>query len=217
MRSTTPTCACGLTYVKGLPEDEARHALEHSEYADGPVVLDVESLRSFALVGRYAIRRIDEGSPVDVRRRLAKAARVASREIHAKSGYDGDVVGNVRLFVLSDVDHIIGMVLTDRDRYFWRLGWAKQGSQDLIQLDPPQADIDSLKIARVWLAANYRGQGLALGMLRAIAALEEVCLQDLGWELPFTAAGAVLARAACPNVVLGAGDGFSLQETLGRI
>lgn len=189
----------------------------HSEYAEGPLLPDVAQLAPVSTVRRLALHLVDGRVPLEARRRLAKVAMVASREIDAPAGFYGDILGSERLFVLSAAHRAVGMALTDAGEHFFRLGWRDAHSFALKQLDPPHLEAPRTKIARVWLAANYRHRGLALEMLRAIAAYDGLAVQDLGWELPFTDAGSALVRRICPDVVLGsAGDGHTMAIALGR-
>lgn len=210
-------CACGLTFVRGSPDDEALHAREHEEFALGPLIPEVKSVATIDDVRGYGLHRIGSELAPGTRRRLSKVAMVACRTIPGPAGYDGDVVQGIKPFVLSHGDRVVGWVLGEHDRYFHRLSWADAAGAKLRLLEPPNIELERFKIARVWLAANYRGSGLGSDLIRAVAAHEGCRLDELGWELPFTASGAALVRRASPDIVLGAaGDWDSVGQMLNQ-
>lgn len=212
----SPPCACGLSYVAGLEEDEARHALFHAEYAEGPVLSGLRQLRAGRDVAGFALHVVGEITPADVRERLAHVAMVASREIKAKAGYYGDILSGEVLYLLAEGERAIAMALTALDTgFFWRLTWAGDEAPRLELLDPPIDRQHRRKVARVWVAANHRGKGLGAALVHAVADHHGIALTELGWELPFTGAGAGLVRDLNIDVCLGSGDRFSLHEALG--
>jgi hypothetical protein len=186
-----------LTFVRGSPDDEALHAHEHEEFALGPLIPEVKSVGTIGDVRGYGLHRIGSDLPLGTRRRLSKEG--------------------IKPFVLSHRDRVVGWVLGEHDRYFHRLSWADAAGAKLRLLEPRHIELERFKIARVWLAANYRGSGLGSDLIRAVAAHEGCRPDELGWELPFTASGAALVRRASPDIVLGAaGDWDSVEQMLNQ-
>jgi len=70
------------------------------------------------------------------------------------------------------------------------------------------------KVARVWVAANYRRKGLATSLICEAANHLGVDPQALGWELPLTAGGSAIVRRFSPVSFSGCCDAFTLREVL---
>lgn len=188
----------------------------HAEYAEGPVLSDLAGLARSGTVRGFALHLVDSRVPlapaVGPRGHGGLAGDQCSRRVlrrHRRQRAPLSTRGR-RPRVRDGADRCRAALL-------W-LGWRDASSTVLKQLDPPHLESPRTKIARVWLAANYRHQGIAIDMLRAIASHGGIDILDFGWELPFTDAGGALARPICPDAVLGsAGDGFMVAIALGRL
>ncbi len=206
-------CECGLSYVRGSEEDEKSHAKIHAEYARGPKIAALGHLPSLSAVGELTFHAIDSSIPFEIRRKLAHVAMVAHRSIRAPSGYDGTVTkeDDNRLYILARNSHAVAMAVTALDSYFWKLAWGPDGQsieaverKALLRIGP--------KVARVWVAANYRRKGLATSLIIKASEHLGVDPQTLGWELPFTESGSAVVRKFSPAAFLGCCDAFTLSH-----
>ncbi len=209
-----PTCAeCGFNYVVGSPDDEASHDRLHAEYQYGPEIAALEQIPPFQTLGVLTLHLVDQAIPQAVRRNFYNVALVACREIGGPAGFDGTVnEEEQRLFVAAEGRRAVGMVLTAADDRFWPLAWKSDGSMELRGKMP--STHRGQKIARAWIAAEYRRRGLVFSMVRATIRLFACNSIDLGWELPFTESGARLVRRISPDVFWGCRDPFTLNEAL---
>ena len=206
-------CECGLHYVRGLAADEKYHAKIHSEYARGPKIAVLGRLPSLSLVGEFTFHAVDSSVPVDMRRKLARVAMVAYGSIPGPAGYYGIVTeDDEHLYILASKSHAIAMVITALDSYFWKLAWGSHGSIELVGREAISRR--GPKIARVWVAANYRRKGLATSLIIEASNHLGVDSQMLGWELPFTEGGSAIVRKFSPVAFMGCCDGFTLREVL---
>lgn len=211
---SVPTCECGLTYVRGFPGDERSHALHHTEYARGPTINAIRRLQKLGQISNLVLYLVDASVPLDTRRKLAHVALVAQRSIRGPAGYSGTVTeDDQRLYILAAGLRAVAMVLTALDDSFWRLRWRADGTVELIDSEPSLRR--GPKVARAWVAVEYRRNGLAKGLVLAAATHLSVDVSILGWELPFTKPGRHLARSISPREFWGCGDtGSLLEETL---
>jgi len=208
-------CECGLDYVRGSAEDEKYHAKLHAEYAHGPKIAVLRLLPNLGLVGEFKFHAVDITVPFDIRQKLAYAAMVACRSIPGPAGYDGTVTGDdQRLYILSAKSNVVAMVITALDTYFWKLAWGSNGSVKLMEQEALLRT--SPKVARIWVAANYRRKGLATSLIIETSKHLGVDTQMLGWELPFTESGSAVVRKFSPVAFLGSCDAFTLREVLNR-
>jgi hypothetical protein len=201
-----------LSYVIGSPDDEAYHAKIHGEYQFGPEVTAVRAAPLIEARGDLTIRVVDGTVPLAVRRKFYDVALVACREIGGPAGYDGTVdEDEQRLFLAAQGNRVVAMVLTALDYRFWALVWQPDGS---IVMRGQGSLHNSQRVARVWVAANHRRRGLGIEMVRIASRHLQCPIDQFGWELPLTAAGAQLVRRLLPTSFWGSGDQFALQETL---
>ncbi len=138
---------------------------------------------------------------------------VAHRTIPGPAGYDGaDTDYDLRLYLVADKSNAIAMILTSLESYYWQLAWNPSGAIELLANNALQRQ--GFKIARVWVAADYRRQGIMNWLVPVTANHLGVEIAQLGWELPFTDSGAALVRKVSPSTFLGSCDGFTLREVL---
>ena len=208
------TCECGLTYMPGIPEDDERHAREHAEYLSGPALLEINQVNEVASVGQLSVHLLDGSYPLPLRRRLAYVAMVAHRCMSSyPTGYDGTVTeDDQRLYLVADRDNVVAMALTSLDERFWKLAWGPKDS--FVLVDKSASLRRGHKIARLWTAASYRGKGIARSLALEVARLLPCELSMLGWELPFTAAGARMVQHFLPHSFWGCADRFTLRQVL---
>lgn len=209
-------CECGYTYVIGSKEDEAAHNIIHEEYLRGPIIEDLSILPSVRSLFGYRLIVCDKFIPHEVRCRLAETAFVAQMSMQDfPAGYDGTVSdADEKLFLLVDGNHSIGLILTSLDDYYWKLSWGDEGAIKLI--DRKAHDLGIQKIARVWVAKEYRQRGIGSSLVKEVAKFLGYDVPDIGWELPLTEDGFALLRKLIPSEWWGRGDGFALQETLDK-
>ncbi len=206
-------CECGLDYVRGLDEDEKYHAKIHAEYARGPKIAVLGRLPSLGLVDEFTFHAVDSSVPFDMRRKVAHVAMVAHGSILGPAGYDGTVTkDDQRLYILATKSHVVAMAITTLDSYFWKLAWGPHGSVEIVEREALSRT--SPKVARVWVASNYRRKGLATSLIIEASKHLGVDTQMLGWELPFTEGGSAVVRKFSPVAFLGCCDAFTLREVL---
>ena len=209
------SCECGLTYVRGLDEDEKRHARFHSEYARGPKITQLKQLPTLGLVNKLTIHVVDRTVPEAIRKKVAHVAYVAARSMPGSpAGYDGTHIENddVRLYLLAKGNHVVAIVITALDPFAWNLKWGRDGAVELIE--KRQIPNPKPTICRVWVAADYRKKGLAVSLITEECKHLNVSPQMLGWVLPFTTGGQAVARKFSPDNFFGHCDPYTLQDVL---
>ena len=154
-------CECGLSYVAGHTEDEEFHRIVHDEYLNGPVLSVLTTGENVAEIDEFAVVRVSDGSPEEVRSAAALLARVVHRSTSTyKMGYDGSITGDALIvYALLYGDRAIGFALIGKTSRSWCLHWIGQGKAELISNEANQAE--RRVIGRVWIARNYQRKGLA--------------------------------------------------------
>lgn len=209
------TCECGLSYVRGDPEDEARHNEMHVEYAPGPELPEIELRPVIGAVRSYDVVCVDRNTELPVRKKLAYIAYVAQRSTpDFPAGYDGTLsdTGDQRLYVVRNGPRGIGMALVASTDRCWSLRWTPENKACLRSREE-NCELRPV-IERLWLAAEYRRRGLARLLLDVISNDLARPLSDFGWQLPFTPRGAALVRLILPREWFGDGDAFALEPIL---
>ena len=204
-----------MTYVRGHPRDERTHARAHSEYMSGPRIPAVSHAPEIGRIDEYTVHIVDRNVAEAQRKKLAHVAMVACREMHFPAGYDGTLPDpSLRLFVVTKAPNVVAMAITqlESESTFWKLGWNPEGS--LVQLEPQPTIAEHQTVSRIWTASGHRRRGLAFRLIDHVARHLHVPPTQLGWEMPFTKAGARIVRRLCPEVVWGRGDWFALERTL---
>lgn len=202
------TCECGCTYVVGSPEDEAVHGEQHEEFLLGPDIPEFRNLKSIVSKDSLKLVLVNNSSNQTIRGAIAKVAEVAQRcSPDFKSGYYGSNSENeTNLYALVKGTRIAGMVITSLETRFSRYKWDKEGGVY------PSEHIDSedkrVKIARIWIAQNYRRQRWANWLINEISDYTGCATQDLIWEMPLTANGASFIKSMYPEAFSGCGDVF---------
>lgn len=205
-------CECGLTYVSGDQKDEDEHTRLHDEYLHGPVLPPLPGVGTSATIGTFPLFVIDGSVPAPLRRKLVDVVYVASPP-EFPTGYDGMVTEYQKtLFLVADGDRAVALAITALDDYYWRLSWKRDGTVELVSNHASSERRP--KIARVWVAKDYRQHGIGSGLVKAIGEHLSCALPDIGWELPLTSDGAMLVQKLMPGHWWGSGDPFALQETL---
>lgn len=208
------TCECGLSYVPDVPEDQEAHARLHKEYAQGPLVPESAARLDGIDLAGYKLIVVDASVPTRLRHDLAYVAMVAHRSMpQYPAGYDGTINdGDQRLFLMLDGRRAIGLAITAREQYFWKLSWSESGPAKLVESE--QHQMSRQTVGRVWMANQYRRRGLATQLLHWIARYLGMQVDQLGWELPLTDTGRALLQTVAPQVWWGRGDIFALQDTI---
>lgn len=190
--------------MRGFPDDERSHTLQHTEYARGPTINAIRRLQKLDQIGNLVLYLVDSSVPLAARRKLAHIALVAQRSIGGPTGYSGTVTeDDERLYILADGLRAVSMVLTALDDGFWRHRWGVDGAFELIDSEPSLRR--GPKVARAWVAAQYRRSGLAKNLILAATTHLSVDVSLLGWELPFTKPGRHLALSISPREFWGCG------------
>ena len=210
-------CICGLSYVRGLPKDEAKHRKIHSEYFIGPSIPSISKAPILDDIDGLAVHVVDERTPFEVRRKIAHVAMVGQRSMSGyPAGYDGTVnEEHQRLYVLVEMQRTIGFVLSATDTRFWKLAWTLDDNVQLLDRNPSLHP--GSKIGRVWVAAKYRRKGLAKKLVFIASKNLGVVPSEFGWELPFTIAGTALVRSLAPSTFYGCGDETQLPSSHQRV
>jgi hypothetical protein len=207
--SNPATCECGLDFVVGIPEDEAAHDKWHGEYALGPDVPEVMSLRCLASKDSLRLVLADKSDKKPIRKAVAYVAMVAHRCMQEyKAGYyGGDSEENCRLYALIEGTRMVGMVISSIDASFRHYSWNSEGEY---QVSDSNVIVHSgPKIVRVWIAASYRRGGLAKWLIDEVGKDLNCDVPNLGWEMPLTDSGNLLVKALCADGFLGCGDVYS--------
>jgi|GEM_PF-4858202 len=209
-------CECGLTFIPGDPENKKNHEKIHAEYSLGPDLPSVELASPLGASDNFSIYCIDQTCSLETRQKLAYVAMVAARSMpDYPAGYDGTGAEcDQRLFIAVKMNRVVAIVITALDDRFWRCAWAEDGSITLIEREV--SIHQRHKITRVWTAAAYRRQGLAINLVKTAACLFSIEIFNLGWELPFTKGGESLVKYLCPISFWGCGDLRSLNTSIHR-
>jgi hypothetical protein len=167
-----------------------------------------------AEVGGFPLHVVDARTPFEVRHRLAHVAIVAHRTMtDYPAGYDGTLTeDDQRLYLLADGTRAVAMVLTALDERFWPLCWRPGGPPELVGSRAIMRT--GPKVARVWVAKDYRGRGLATELTLEVLRQLPCAIEAIGWEMPFTPGGRALVRRLRETEFLGCGDPHSLQQVL---
>ena len=207
-------CECGLGYIRGSPEDERMHTEVHGEFARGPTIRRLSELEKLRSVRDLELLRADANTPEYLRLEVAYIARVAQRETpDFKAGYDGTITDEEpSLYVLAEGSRAVGMCLVGRTQRSWRLRWVSESRACLRAKDASNADRPL--VARVWIAGDYRRQGLGGALMCAVIDESGIPSAQWCWQLPFSYAGRRFARHLTAAEWYGDGDAFDLQGIL---
>lgn len=212
------TCTCGLRFVPGVPEDDERHEREHAEFLRGPIMRVVRNVPRVGEVEDFPLHLVDERTPFVIRHQLAHVAMVAHRTMSSyPAGYDGTITpeDDQRLYLLADRgDNLFAMALTSLDDHFWKLRWREDGKAKLI--DSHAVQRSGFKIARVWVAKDYRGRGIAAKLTGEVLRKLPCEFHLVGWEVPFTPGGRALVQRLQPGDFFACGDPYSVGKVLER-
>lgn len=209
-----PPCECGLSYVRGNDEDEALHRGIHDAFMSGPSLPELSAAEPVGRIDSFGIVRVSNESPQRERVDAAQLALVANREMSGyKSGYDGSISDPpLTVWALLDGERAIGFVLMGETERSWRLRWVSPNRATLIS---HYADSERRHVvARVWIAASYRRQGLARQLLHFCIDSAGTTAASVTFQLPFTPQGQRLVHSMLPDQWFGDGDAFDLDGVL---
>jgi len=180
----------------------------------GPVIPEMCALPIIGKIGQLSVYLVDSSVETDIRQNIAHVAMVAQRSMPKyPAGYDGSVTeDDQRLYILAAGERAVGFVLTALDERFWRLSWKADGAIELLGQEALLRR--GPKVARVWVAGEYRRKRVSIELLQLSVQHWSVEVSALGWELPFTPSGAALVQRILPTLFLGCGDRYSLYHSL---
>ena len=215
MSHQSAICECGLSYAVGYPDDEAIHAEYHCEYLLGPQVSRVLRLPTIATKRSLRLVRTDVvGDDAVIQEEVLRAVEVAGRcTPEYPHGYYGpETAGDHRMYILVGEARASAMVLIKYDKRFLKFTWKHDGRVELHDSNP--LGNRAPKVARIWVAAANRRQGLAKWLVEKISLNMGVEIGSFGWELPLTLDSGALVKSLCPESFLGCGDCHSVQDTI---
>jgi GNAT superfamily N-acetyltransferase len=191
-------CQCGFSYCEDVADDRVQHEQYHDWYLHGYPFTDLT--RVLGSVGPYQLIDARAGDLPSRRKSFADLAMVACREVpQFKAGYygqeDEDSVG-CRAFAAIHGDRGIALLITQVDIRAWPAIW--RGGK--VYLTDRVADTTSRHvIQRVWVAKEYRRQGIARALVQeGSRVLGQEC-SALAWEGPFTPMGRELLYSLNPE------------------
>jgi GNAT superfamily N-acetyltransferase len=195
---------CGLTFALDVPADVRLHRRRHDSWRHGvrrrtlagdPLVV------GNALPDGYQLTVCGPQAPRRLQDFAVTVARLANRETRYDFGVyhprdrwsrEQDVHG-----VLAwHGDRAIGFLRAERREDEAYLVWTGDRPIPWRPARPPRWTIGFL-----WIHHAHRRRGLGRALVAAAAALAGIPVSEVGWNPPFTEAGAALARSLCPDGV----------------
>jgi ribosomal protein S18 acetylase RimI-like enzyme len=191
-----------MSYVPENPEDVREHKKSHDEAING--FHAPPSKREQIIWSRDDMRItvINQHSPLFLRKRAEKVARLANRDTHydfpcysANEPLNGQ---NVHVFLLHRQNRVIGLLTMEKRDHIWQTSWtdldAGKESEEVLAHPPMWS------ICFIWILQRHRGSHLGQSMINEAVAYLGGNFETIGWYTPFTDSGKALVRRCCPKV-----------------
>ena len=192
------TCECGLSYVPESPEDRRVHAVHHDKYLNGLPFPRAVAVPLVASIGSFNVLESTTSLPPAARKPFAELAMLAHANTPSfPAGYYGtndEADIDRRAYAVLREGRAIALLVVRQDDHAWHVRWV-EGELELVSRTADQERRPVLE--RLWVAAQYRRQGLAASLIRAAADRLRTTRCAMAWEVPFTNAGRELARNVC--------------------
>lgn len=194
---------CGMGYVPGFPDEEKEHRKYHDRVTNGLRAAQIKSDMVVWQKDNSRITVVNYFSPIAQKKRAEAVGFIAHKDTpfdsapyHHKEPLDKR---NVHLFLFSQKNRIIGLLLIEKRKFVKRFTWQDYENARGIELS--KAD-PIWSIGLVWVHRKYRQHGLGSKLTQVAASYFDIGMQSIGWYTPFTDDGRKLVESLCPDSFL---------------
>ncbi len=189
-----------MSYVPGIPDNEATHEAYCDLICNGPAVDTTSSEHVVWESSQDQILLVTDASPAKYKKLAHDASKCANCEMRYDSGiyreYDPPDQRHIRIFLYARDARVIALLVFERRSKVWRCLWNGVETPECVE-QPEKGPMWS--VGFLWVHGTRRRVGVGKALFHRAKRHLNLTEDEVGWYTPFSTEGQTFVRHEYPT------------------